>query len=101
MICDYKGFINIFNIILETCCLKIELDIMLFVFGMIIISRFSVINISYPKDKKFFIEHKGMVGKIMKLVHPKYGECLITIDDYKIKLWTIKNESPQKLKKCK
>ena len=108
VICDYKGFINIFNF--HTGDLLFEIRTGYYAFcvwndNYILVGetydRFSVINISSPKDKKFFTEHKGMVGKIMKLVYPEYGECLITIDDYKIKLWTIKNESPKILTKYK
>ena len=32
------------------------------------------------------------VFKIVKLIHPKYGECLITVSEEETKLWIIKKE---------
>jgi len=46
------------------------------------------------KNKKFIMDligHNGTLKTIKKIIHPQYGECLISqsTNDYKIKIWTI------------
>ena len=91
--------------ILGICYLKIEQEVLdyiiwndNYIFASQNYDRFVLIDISSPKIKKYFSGHKNEVNKIMKLIHPKYGECLITIDQYKTKLWIIKNEGSKRKK---
>jgi len=53
---------------------------------------FALIDISSPINKKYFEGHNMKVFKIVKLIHPKYGECLITVSEKETKLWIIKKE---------
>ena len=49
-----------------------------------------LIDIRTNKIIKAFPEHKK-VKTIKKIIHPHYGECLISMGDNKIKLWVNKN----------
>ena len=99
MICDFNGEIGIYNFYTGDLLFKDRAGGYGFCYwneNYIFASqnhyRFALINISSPKIKKYFNAHEDQVDKIIKLIHPKYGECLITIDQYKTKLWIIKNE---------
>ena len=99
MICDFNGEIGIYNFHTGDLLFKDRAGGYGFCYwneNYIFASqnhyRFALINISSPKIKKYFNAHEDQVDKIIKLIHPKYGECLITIDQYKTKLWIIKNE---------
>ena len=108
IICDFNGNIGIYNFHTGDLLFKDRAGSFglcywndNYIFASQNYDRFVLIDISSPKIKKYFSGHKNEVNKIMKLIHPKYGECLITIDQYKTKLWIIKNEGSKKKKKIK
>ena len=54
--------------------------------------KMKLVEIKKEKVIKELIGHKGPLTTIKKIVHPKYGECLLSygLYDTKIFLWTIK-----------
>ena len=51
--------------------------------------RFCLLNSSSDKNVIYFKGNNHEIYFIVKLIHPKYGECLIAIGDYSIQLWII------------
>ena len=47
-----------------------------------------LININNGKIIKSFSGHSGIVVTIKKIIHRKYGECLVSFDNNTILLWT-------------
>ena len=105
MECDFNGYINIFNfhtgdLLFNAraggygfCCWNDN-----YLLATETYNRFILIDISSPRNKKYFEGHKETVYKIVKLIHPNYGECLITISQYETKLWIIKEGSKSRKK---
>ena len=54
--------------------------------------KIKLLEIKKGKVIKELIGHKGPIINTKKIVHPKYGECLISngLNDTEIFLWTIK-----------
>ena len=99
MECDFNGEIKIFNfhtgdLLFNSraggygfCCWNNN-----YILATEKYNRFALINVSSPINKKYFEGHKNTVFKIIKLIHPNYGECLITISENETKLWIIKKK---------
>ena len=54
--------------------------------------RFCLLNSSSDKNVIYFKGNNSEIYFIVKLIHPKYGECLMTIGDYSIQLWIIEKK---------
>lgn len=103
MDCDFNGKIKIFNfhtgdLLFNAraggygfCCWNDN-----YILATETYNRFVLIDVSAPKNKKYFKGHQNPVEKIIKFIHPNYGECLITISKYETKLWIFKKETTSK-----
>jgi len=106
MECDFNGEIKIFNfhtgdLLFNAraggngfCCWNDN-----YILATETYNRFVLIDVSSPKIKKYFEGHKDTVHKFVKLIHPNYRECLITISEFETKLWIIKEGPNSKNKK--
>ena len=103
--CDFNGYIRIFNfhtgdLLFQNraggsglCYWNDN-----YIFATERYDRFALIDICSPRIKHYYSKHKNNVCKIIKLIHPKYEESLITFDQYSTKFWIIKKETPSRKK---
>ena len=103
--CDFDGKINIYNFHTGELLLNARADGYGFccwnnnyILATEKYKRFVLIDIYSSLNKKCFEGHKSTIFKIVKLIHPNYGECLITISETETKLWIIKKEPTSKKK---
>ena len=56
-------------------------------------NKIKLFNLNEEKEIKSFNGHKDWILSIKKVLHPKYGECLISqgYEKDQIKMWIIKN----------
>ena len=57
-------------------------------------SGIKIIDIKNKKIIKSLLKHNGIIIAIKKIYHPKYGQCILSQDNYqqRIKLWIINDK---------
>ena len=106
MVCDHNGYIKIFNFHTKELFFESRAGGSGFcywndqyIFAYEKYDKFVLIDSISPVKKKFFEGHKNTIFKLVKFIHPKYGECLITVSERETKLWIIKKETTSIQKK--